>query len=277
MPRTRQPLSLESADSRTPALCAARGSAGEPWGPGRCGDPRAASPSRRPTRESEEEEEEEERRGRGCTLQFQHATVRVLTQFVSEGAGPWGQPSHLLGPGWQLDVTALVVDFMKLDAPHVASLRDGRVLVGREVGMTTLQVGGGRRGLRWPGTAAESWPLVVPGVTRCTEQAAHPVPGAAALLGHPWHPRAAASPRTTPSSSPPDPLACTSQVTSQVSSVHLRVAGRSPQVPSSVPPRPHLLPAFQSPGPVSCFRRHVGYLGTRDGMWTTFASTLKSP
>ncbi|KAL6088145.1 hypothetical protein STEG23_024398 [Scotinomys teguina] len=43
--------------------------------------------SKRPTRDSEEEEEEEQR-GRGCALQFQHATVRVLTQFVSEGAGP---------------------------------------------------------------------------------------------------------------------------------------------------------------------------------------------
>lgn len=95
--------------------------------------------SKRPTRESEEEEEEE-RRGRGCTLQFQRATVRVLTQFVSQGAGPWGQLSHLLGPDWQFDVTHLVADFMKLEEPHVATLQDGRILVGREVGMTTIQV-----------------------------------------------------------------------------------------------------------------------------------------
>lgn len=94
--------------------------------------------SKRPTRESEEEEEE--RRGRGCTLQFQRATVRVLTQFVSQGAGPWGQLSHLLGPDWQFDVTHLVADFMKLEEPHVATLQDGRILVGREVGMTTIQV-----------------------------------------------------------------------------------------------------------------------------------------
>ncbi|KAM4827183.1 transmembrane protein 132C [Thomomys bottae] len=94
--------------------------------------------SKRPTRESEEEEEEQ--RGRGCALQFQHATVRVLTQFVSEGAGPWGQLSHLLSPDWQLDVTDLVADFLKLEAPHVATLHDGRVLVGREVGMTAIQV-----------------------------------------------------------------------------------------------------------------------------------------
>nr|XP_012640313.1 transmembrane protein 132C [Microcebus murinus] len=96
--------------------------------------------SKRPTRESEDEEEEEDRRGRGCALQFQHATVRVLTQFVSEAAGPWGQPGHLLGPDWQFDVTHLVADFMKLEEPRVATLQDSRVLAGREVGMTTIQV-----------------------------------------------------------------------------------------------------------------------------------------
>ncbi|KAK7829275.1 hypothetical protein U0070_012746 [Myodes glareolus] len=95
--------------------------------------------SKRPTRDSEEEEEEEQR-GRGCALQFQHATVRVLTQFVSEGAGPWGQLSHLLSPDWQFDITHLVADFMKLESPHIATLQDSRVLVGREVGMTTIQV-----------------------------------------------------------------------------------------------------------------------------------------
>ncbi|XP_004636017.1 transmembrane protein 132C [Octodon degus] len=96
--------------------------------------------SKRPTRDSEEEEEEEERRGRGCALQFQRASVRVLAQFVAEAAGPWAQPSHLLGPDWQFDVTGLVADSMKLEAPHVASLQERGVLAGREVGMTTVQV-----------------------------------------------------------------------------------------------------------------------------------------
>uniref|UniRef100_H0WQ61 Transmembrane protein 132C n=2 Tax=Otolemur garnettii TaxID=30611 RepID=H0WQ61_OTOGA len=95
--------------------------------------------SKRSTRESEDEDEED-RRGRGCALQYQHATVRVLTQFVSEGAGPWGQPSHLLSPDWQFDITHLVADFMKLEEPHVAILQGSRVLAGREVGMTTIQV-----------------------------------------------------------------------------------------------------------------------------------------
>ncbi|KAK1328235.1 LOW QUALITY PROTEIN: hypothetical protein QTO34_011802 [Cnephaeus nilssonii] len=95
--------------------------------------------SKRPTHTSEEQEEDEEaRRGRGCALQYQRATVRVLTRFLA--TGPWAPPSLLLGPDWQVDVTHLVADFMKLEAPRVATLLDGRVLVGREAGMTTIQV-----------------------------------------------------------------------------------------------------------------------------------------
>ncbi|XP_070255563.1 transmembrane protein 132C [Myotis yumanensis] len=97
--------------------------------------------SKRPERASEDQDEDEDaRRGRGCALQYQRATVRVLTRFLAEGAGPWAQPRLLLGPDWQVDVTHLVADFMKLEAPRVATLLDGRVLVGREVGMTTIQV-----------------------------------------------------------------------------------------------------------------------------------------
>uniref|UniRef100_A0A8C5PU94 Transmembrane protein 132C n=1 Tax=Leptobrachium leishanense TaxID=445787 RepID=A0A8C5PU94_9ANUR len=95
--------------------------------------------NRRPTRDSDDDEEDE-RRGRGCSLQYQHAMVRVLTQFVAEEPGPSGQLMFLLGSDWQFDVTELVTDFMKLEEPHVAKLQDGRLLIGREVGMTTIQV-----------------------------------------------------------------------------------------------------------------------------------------
>ncbi|NWH39033.1 T132C protein, partial [Chloropsis hardwickii] len=95
--------------------------------------------NKRPTRDSDDEDEEE-RRGRGCTLQYQHAMVRVLTQFVAEDSGPWGQLSYLLGSDWHFDITDLVMDFMKLEDPHIARLQEGRILVGREVGMTTMQV-----------------------------------------------------------------------------------------------------------------------------------------
>ncbi|XP_026715492.1 transmembrane protein 132C isoform X1 [Athene cunicularia] len=95
--------------------------------------------NKRPTRDSDDEDEDE-RKGRGCTLQYQHATVRVLTQFVAEDSGPWGQLSYLLGSDWQFDITDLVMDFMQLEDPHIAKLQEGRILIGREVGMTTMQV-----------------------------------------------------------------------------------------------------------------------------------------
>ncbi|KAJ6651149.1 hypothetical protein lerEdw1_000758 [Lerista edwardsae] len=92
-----------------------------------------------PTRDSEDEDEDE-RKGKGCTLQYQHAMVRVLTQFVAEDSSPWGQLTYLLGSDWQFDITELVNNFMKLEEPHVAQLQGGNVLIGREVGMTTIQV-----------------------------------------------------------------------------------------------------------------------------------------
>uniref|UniRef100_A0A8D2LAG8 Transmembrane protein 132C n=1 Tax=Varanus komodoensis TaxID=61221 RepID=A0A8D2LAG8_VARKO len=95
--------------------------------------------NKRPTRDSEDEDEDE-RKGRGCTLQYQHAMVRVLTQFVAEDSSPWGQLTYLLGSDWQFDVTDLVTDFMKLAEPHVARLQGGKVLIGQEVGMTMVQV-----------------------------------------------------------------------------------------------------------------------------------------
>uniref|UniRef100_A0A8C6ZQY3 Transmembrane protein 132C n=1 Tax=Nothoprocta perdicaria TaxID=30464 RepID=A0A8C6ZQY3_NOTPE len=95
--------------------------------------------NKRPTRDSDDEDEDE-RKGRGCTLQYQHATVRVLTQFVAEDSSPWGPLNYLLGSDWQFDITDLVMDFMKVEEPHIAKLQDGRILIGREVGMTTMQV-----------------------------------------------------------------------------------------------------------------------------------------
>ncbi|XP_021554315.2 transmembrane protein 132B [Neomonachus schauinslandi] len=94
--------------------------------------------NRRPTRESEDEEDEE-KKGRGCSLQYQHATVRVLTQFVAE-APDLGQLSYMLGPDWQFDITDLVADFMTVEEPRIAQLQGGRTLVGREPGITTVQV-----------------------------------------------------------------------------------------------------------------------------------------
>ncbi|NXB78492.1 T132D protein, partial [Donacobius atricapilla] len=95
--------------------------------------------NKRPARDSEDEDEDE-RRGRGCTLQYQHAMVRVLTQFVAEPPEPGGQLSYLLGPDWHFDITDLVRDFMQVEEPRIARLQEGQVLVGLELGMTTIQI-----------------------------------------------------------------------------------------------------------------------------------------
>ncbi|XP_066834992.1 transmembrane protein 132D isoform X2 [Anser cygnoides] len=95
--------------------------------------------NKRPARDSDDEEEDE-RKGRGCTLQYQHAMVRVLTQFVAEASDPGGQLSYLLGSDWQIDITDLVSDFMQVEEPRIAKLQDGQVLIGQELGMTTIQI-----------------------------------------------------------------------------------------------------------------------------------------
>ncbi|XP_061527352.1 transmembrane protein 132C [Phycodurus eques] len=97
----------------------------------------ASSP--RSTRDSGDDDDEE-RRGRGCTLQYQHAVVRVLTHFVAESADARSQSSYMLGTDWQVDITELVWEFVKVDNPQIAKLLDRRILVGRGLGMTTIQV-----------------------------------------------------------------------------------------------------------------------------------------
>uniref|UniRef100_A0A3Q3DGL7 Transmembrane protein 132C n=1 Tax=Hippocampus comes TaxID=109280 RepID=A0A3Q3DGL7_HIPCM len=94
---------------------------------------------RRSTRDSEDDDDED-RRGRGCTLQYQHAMVRVLTHFVAESADPRSQTSYMLGTDWQADITELVGEFLKVENPQIAQLLDKRILMGRDVGMTTIQV-----------------------------------------------------------------------------------------------------------------------------------------
>uniref|UniRef100_H0XR73 Transmembrane protein 132D n=2 Tax=Otolemur garnettii TaxID=30611 RepID=H0XR73_OTOGA len=95
--------------------------------------------NKRPAGDSEEEDDEE-RRGRGCTLQYQHAMVRVLTQFVAEAADPGAHAAHLLGSDWQVDITELISDFVQVEEPRIAKLQGGQVLIGQELGMTTIQI-----------------------------------------------------------------------------------------------------------------------------------------
>ncbi|KAI3361849.1 hypothetical protein L3Q82_002179 [Scortum barcoo] len=102
--------------------------------------------NRRSTWDSEEDEDM--RKGRGCMLQYQHSTLRVLTHFVTQsdaevmpdpltGAEP---VKYFLGPDWKVDVTNLVRSSLKVVDPEVARVQDGVVLQGRAVGSTTVQV-----------------------------------------------------------------------------------------------------------------------------------------
>uniref|UniRef100_H3CY36 Transmembrane protein 132E n=1 Tax=Tetraodon nigroviridis TaxID=99883 RepID=H3CY36_TETNG len=98
-------------------------------------------PDRRSTRDSETDEEDEERRvSRGCTLQYQRALVKVLTQFHTTSTEGTDQVITMLGPDWQVDVTDLVQDSLKVAEPRIAELVDRTILVGLELGSTVLKV-----------------------------------------------------------------------------------------------------------------------------------------
>lgn len=98
-------------------------------------------PDRRSARDSDGDEDEDEKRlSRGCTLQFQRAQVKVLTQFHTTSTEGTDQVITMLGPDWQLDVTELVQDSLKVGDPRVAELVDRTVLVGLEMGATTIKV-----------------------------------------------------------------------------------------------------------------------------------------
>ncbi|XP_077417317.1 transmembrane protein 132B isoform X1 [Vanacampus margaritifer] len=100
--------------------------------------PNVAS-SKRPTRDSEDDEDDE-KKGKGCTLQYQYALVRVLTHFVAEPSDPGGEVVRMLGADWQADITHLVLDQLKVEDERIARLVDGRILIGRDLGITTIQV-----------------------------------------------------------------------------------------------------------------------------------------
>ncbi|XP_078082142.1 transmembrane protein 132E [Mustelus asterias] len=97
-------------------------------------------PDRRSTRDSEDEDEEERSKTRGCTLQYQHALVRVFTQFHTTSSEGTNQVITMLGPDWSVDVTDLVSDFMRVADTRIAQIVEGNVLGGREPGTTMFKV-----------------------------------------------------------------------------------------------------------------------------------------
>ncbi|XP_049909523.1 transmembrane protein 132C [Epinephelus moara] len=90
----------------------------------------------------------EERTESGCVAQYQSTTLRVLTHFVADngevrGAAEedgLGQQNFLLGSDWQVEVTQLVKDFLRVEVPKVAQLLEGQVLIGLSAGITKIQV-----------------------------------------------------------------------------------------------------------------------------------------
>uniref|UniRef100_A0A8C8VLC4 Transmembrane protein 132E n=1 Tax=Pelusios castaneus TaxID=367368 RepID=A0A8C8VLC4_9SAUR len=98
-------------------------------------------PDRRSVRESEDDEDEDERKqNRGCTLQYQHSTLQVFTQFHTTSSEGTHQAITMLGPDWLVEVTDLVSDFMKVEDPRVAQMVDSSTLAGREPGTTLFKV-----------------------------------------------------------------------------------------------------------------------------------------
>ncbi|KAF3848917.1 hypothetical protein F7725_015414 [Dissostichus mawsoni] len=84
----------------------------------------------------------------GQTAAYQSTTLRVLTHFIADtgevkGATEeegQGQQNFLLGSDWQVEVTQLVKDSLRVEVPKVAQLLDGQVLIGLSPGITKLQV-----------------------------------------------------------------------------------------------------------------------------------------
>ncbi|KAK2911572.1 hypothetical protein Q8A67_003705 [Cirrhinus molitorella] len=97
-------------------------------------------PDRRTARDSDDDDEDDRKVSRGCTLQYQRAQVKVLTQFHTTSTEGTNQMITMLGPDWQVDVTELVQDYLRVVDARVAELVDRTVLVANELGSSTLKV-----------------------------------------------------------------------------------------------------------------------------------------
>ncbi|XP_061590314.1 transmembrane protein 132C [Cololabis saira] len=99
-------------------------------------------------RVTDDKDAAEERTDNACVPQYQSTTVRILTHFMADGReirgameeeGP-GQQNFLLGSDWQVDVTQLVKESLRVEKPNIAQLLEGHVLIGQSAGTTKLQV-----------------------------------------------------------------------------------------------------------------------------------------
>uniref|UniRef100_A0A670Z4X9 Transmembrane protein 132A n=1 Tax=Pseudonaja textilis TaxID=8673 RepID=A0A670Z4X9_PSETE len=90
--------------------------------------------------EPEEGGEEAERRARGCRLQYQRAGVRFLTHFVAHPLDGGRHLTYMPSSDWLLDVSHLVQKHARIQDPRIATMEGGKVVIGREVGMTSVEV-----------------------------------------------------------------------------------------------------------------------------------------
>uniref|UniRef100_A0A8D2KSC7 Transmembrane protein 132A n=1 Tax=Varanus komodoensis TaxID=61221 RepID=A0A8D2KSC7_VARKO len=90
--------------------------------------------------EPEEGGEEAERKARGCRLQYQRAGVRFLAHFVAHPLDGGRHLTYMPSSDWLLDVSHLVQKHARIQDPRVAVLEGGSVVVGREPGMTSVEV-----------------------------------------------------------------------------------------------------------------------------------------
>uniref|UniRef100_A0A8C4PX36 Uncharacterized protein n=1 Tax=Eptatretus burgeri TaxID=7764 RepID=A0A8C4PX36_EPTBU len=79
-----------------------------------------------------------ERKVRGCSLQFQHALLKVWTMFQTV-SGPH-QVIPFLGPDWLVDVTELVRNNITVASKGVVRLRGGTLVIPEDPGKTSIKV-----------------------------------------------------------------------------------------------------------------------------------------
>ncbi|XP_016368018.1 transmembrane protein 132C-like, partial [Sinocyclocheilus rhinocerous] len=89
---------------------------------------------------SGEDDNEGAKKDRSCGPQYQSTTVRVLTHFEAEPEEWQGQPDFLLGSDWQVDVTELVRDSLRVVDERLAKLSEEQILIGLNTGITKVQV-----------------------------------------------------------------------------------------------------------------------------------------
>ncbi|CAK6979737.1 LOW QUALITY PROTEIN: transmembrane protein 132D, partial [Scomber scombrus] len=76
---------------------------------------------------------------KGCVPVYQRSSVQVLTQFTAQDSQ--SRTTHLLGStDWFVDVTELVLNWLRVEDPRVASLGTQNNLIGLRPGKTSLHV-----------------------------------------------------------------------------------------------------------------------------------------